>query len=171
MSKISSRIIIDFVFVSPLRHSISKGLRRGTVFYILLIVLLFSHSSSAHPMKPLKIQKSDGSQLSLRVEIADNDEERMKGLMFRKTMGINEGMLFVFDQDTANPFWMKNTPLPLDILFISSDQRIVAISEKTVPFSEKLIEFGTYYRFALELNAGFVAKHKIKKGDKIIYER
>jgi len=122
-------------------------------------------------MKSLKIQKSDGSQISLKVEIADNDEERMKGLMFRKTMGINVGMLFVFDQDTFNPFWMKNTPLPLDILFISSDKRIVAIAEKTVPFSEKLIESGAYYRFALELNAGFVAKHKIQKGDKIIYER
>lgn len=122
-------------------------------------------------MKSLKIQKSNGSQLSLKVEIADNDDERMKGLMFRKTMGVNEGMLFVFDQDTFNPFWMKNTPLPLDILFISSDQRIVAIAEKTVPFSEKLIEAGVYYRFALEMNAGFVAKHKIQKGDKIIYER
>ena len=121
-------------------------------------------------MQPLKIQKIDSSFVALQVEVADSDEERMKGLMFRKSLNENEGMLFVFDRDTDGPFWMKDTPLSLDIIFINSQNQVVWIEENTTPFSEELIRSkGGLYRFALEVKAGFARVHQIQKGDIIIH--
>ena len=126
-------------------------------------------------MQPLKIQKIDSSFVALQVEVADSDEERMKGLMFRKSLNENEGMLFVFDRDTDGPFWMKDTPLSLDIIFINSQNQVVSIAENTTPFSEQLIYSSSPpapslpYRFALEVRAGFTKQHQIQKGDIIIY--
>jgi uncharacterized membrane protein (UPF0127 family) len=98
------------------------------------------------------------------VEIAVKPGERSAGLMFREHMAQDHGMLFVFDQMQPVGFWMKNTILPLDLVFIGEDGRIKAI-EHGEPFSEAVISPGEPVRFVLELNAGVAAKDGIADGD------
>lgn len=135
----------------------------------LLATLTLTACNRNDSLKKLSIQKNNSSNplTSLRVELAQTDESRQRGLMFRKNMPHQEGMLFVFDEDTDVPFWMKNTYIPLDILFIDANFQIVDIKENTHPMSEELIRPGAPYRLALEVNAGFVKENKIEAGDKV----
>lgn len=101
------------------------------------------------------------------VEIAQTDDEKAKGLMGRESLPENYGMWFVFDAPQVMQFWMKNTAIPLDILFVGSDMKVLTIHENAVPFDEKLIAPEAPAQYVLELNAGQVAKHGIKKGDAV----
>jgi len=145
-----------------------------TKFFLLGILLWSclaptSCSRDTH-LKKLTIQKNDSSSsVAVKVSIADTDEARMRGLMFRKEMGSKEGMLFIFERDTDSPFWMKNTYLPLDILFINANNEVVDIKEMAQPLSEDLIRPNAPYRLALELNGGFVKANKIEAGDRVAY--
>ena len=103
---------------------------------------------------------------SFRIEIADDDAERSAGLMFREQMPDDHGMLFVFEQTREVGFWMKNTPMPLDLIFIGPDGKIKAIRQGE-PFSEALIAPGEPVRFVLELKAGTAEKAGIADGDKV----
>ena len=136
------------------------------LFFFLCLVLACSPSPN---MKKIVIEKANSSnmKIAIRAEIADSDIERMRGLMFRKAMPEKEGMLFIFDEENLTPFWMKDTYLPLDILFINSQKEIVDIAENAQPLSEELIPPHAPYRYALELNAGFVKKYKVERGDRI----
>ncbi|CAM5600723.1 hypothetical protein MAUB1S_10162 [Mycolicibacterium aubagnense] len=98
------------------------------------------------------------------VEIADDDGEREAGLMFRQSMPADRGMLFVFPQTEGVGFWMKNTPMPLDLLFIGQDGRIKAI-RRGQPQSEAVIAPNEPVRFVLELRAGTAERENIKEGD------
>lgn len=99
-----------------------------------------------------------------RIEIADDDAEREAGLMFRQSMPDDHGMLFVFPQTESVGFWMKNTPMPLDLLFIGQDGRIKAI-RRGEPQSETVIAPDEPVRFVLELKAGTAGRQNIKEGD------
>ncbi|WP_297586674.1 DUF192 domain-containing protein [Roseibium sp.] len=114
----------------------------------------------------LTIQTADG-ELTFVVEVAANDIERARGLMFREEMAENQGMLFIFESEGERFFWMKNTPLPLDIIYISTAGKIVSIAEDTTPFSEAVIPSGKPARFVLELNAGTSQKLAIAIGDHV----
>lgn len=100
------------------------------------------------------------------VEIADDATERERGLMFRETMPDDRGMLFVFGQTQQLGFWMKNTPLPLDLIFIGENGRIADILPG-VPFSEAVITPGVPVRFVLEVKSGIAAKNRIGTGDRL----
>lgn len=102
------------------------------------------------------------------VKVAKTDEERMKGLMFVKEMPKNEGMLFDFSMyDSKNiAMWMKNTYIPLDMLFIGCNGSIVDFVENTVPFSLDTIKSDKDFCFVLEVNGGEVKSRGLKIGDK-----
>ncbi|WP_157015343.1 DUF192 domain-containing protein [Mesorhizobium xinjiangense] len=100
------------------------------------------------------------------IEIADDPEERSRGLMFRTRMAENHGMLFIFEQTRPLGFWMKNTPLPLDLVFIGEDGRVVDVL-RGEPFSTDPISPGQPARFVLELNAGIAQKTGIVTGVRI----
>ncbi|WP_394891936.1 DUF192 domain-containing protein [Mesorhizobium sp. AaZ16] len=117
-----------------------------------------------HP-EPL-IAETDAGERAFNVEIADEPGERSRGLMFRQEMDNDHGMLFVFEESQPVGFWMKNTPLPLDLLFIGQDGKVRAI-EKGEPFSEAPIAPGEPVQFVLELNAGTAAEAGIENGDLI----
>nr|WP_246252100.1 DUF192 domain-containing protein [Mesorhizobium camelthorni] len=117
-----------------------------------------------HP-EPL-IAETDEGERSFNIEIADDPGERSRGLMFRQEMDNDHGMLFVFEESQPVGFWMKNTPLPLDLVFIGQDGKVRAI-EKGEPFSEAPIAPGEPVQFVLELNAGTVAEAGIENGDLI----
>ncbi|MEP6566029.1 MAG: DUF192 domain-containing protein [Mesorhizobium sp.] len=101
---------------------------------------------------------------SFSIEVADTDAEREAGLMFRQDMADDHGMLFVFENVRPVTFWMKNTPMPLDLIFIGQDGKIRAI-KKGEPQSEAIVSSGLPVRFVLELKAGTAARNGIEYGD------
>src|ERR1043165_2094710 len=108
------------------------------------------------PMEDLSIETQSGVQ-RFHVEIADNDAEREQGLMYRRSMAVDHGMLFIFDPPSPQSFWMHNTFLPLDLIFIGADGRIVNIAANATPFSDDNIPSAGPVSGVLELNAGRAA--------------
>ena len=117
------------------------------------------------PQRLPAIQLSAGMHL-VRAEVAQSPAQREIGLMHRKTMGPNEGMLFVFEQAAPQCFWMKNTLLPLSIAFLADDGTVVNI-EDMKPQSLDSHCAKEPVRFALEMNQGWFAKRGIKPGSKL----
>lgn len=101
------------------------------------------------------------------IEIADNDYERQLGLMFREEMLESQGMLFIFPYQTIQSFWMRNTKLSLDILFINKEKKIVTIHKGTNILSDQSYPSSDPSIYVLEVIAGFTDKFNIKEGDKI----
>lgn len=101
------------------------------------------------------------------MEVADDEYEITTGLMYRSKMEINQGMLFVFPDVQMRSFWMKNTKIPLDIIFISEDQRIVTIQKNTVPYNLSSIPSSEEAKYVLEVNAGFSDRFGLQLNDRL----
>ena len=101
------------------------------------------------------------------VELAANDAERERGLMFRKELPEGRGMLFDFKEERPVSFWMHNTYIPLDMIFIRGDGRILSIAENTKPLSDALIPSGGPVRAVLEVIGGTARKLGIAPGDRV----
>lgn len=114
---------------------------------------------------------SDSIRVALDIELALTDYEIQTGLMYRDTMGDTEGMLFVFQDEAPHSFYMKNTLIPLDILFIDKDLRIVNIHRNATPLSESGIPSSGPVQYVLEINAGLSDRWKLEVGDRIRYEK
>lgn len=112
------------------------------------------------------IEGADG-KVAVTVELALTRKEQSRGLMWRESMPEDHGMLFVFADERPRSFWMKNTPLPLDIVYISEDGRIVSIAENTTPYSVESIPSGKPARYVLEVNGGFCAPRGIGAGNRV----
>ena len=108
---------------------------------------------------------SDDQSHKFRVDLALTHHQQMQGLMFRRNMPADAGMLFVYKQEAPVAMWMKNTYLPLDMLFIARGGMILKIAERTVPLSEATIASGRAVIAVLELNAGTASRLGIKPGD------
>lgn len=117
----------------------------------------------------LTIETDDGRVLEFSVELALTPEQRARGLMFREQLASDAGMLFLFDREAPRAFWMKNTYLPLDIVFIDHAGRIVSIARDTTPLSETPIPSEAPAKGVLELNAGTAAALDIGPGDRVVY--
>jgi hypothetical protein len=107
------------------------------------------------------------SQYRFEVEVADDAGERAAGLMHRQSLADNAGMLFLYPKPQPVEFWMKNTPLSLDIVFVRADGTIVRIAERTTPMSEELIPSGEPVRAVLEVKAGIMRQLGITVGDRL----
>jgi len=118
------------------------------------------------PTEELTITTDKGTH-RFSVEVAATDAQKAKGLMFRERMAPDQGMLFLFQAAGERYFWMKNTPLSLDIIFIDDTGRIISIAEGTTPFSEKMIPSGGPAKYVLELLAGTSRRLGIKPGDQV----
>lgn len=101
----------------------------------------------------------------INVEVSDSPAARRKGLQNRNSLGENYGMLFVFEQETQDPFWMKDTFISLDLIFFDKDYYVIDLIEKSEPMSEKLLFSKHPYRYVLEINGGHAKKHDIRVGD------
>lgn len=111
--------------------------------------------------------KTAAGNFDFVVEIADEPEERMIGLMHRKKMALKHGMLFDFGHNSLVNMWMQNTVLSLDMIFIRQNGTVAKVAVRTTPFSEDIITSGEPVSHVLELNAGVAALIGLKKGDKI----
>lgn len=120
------------------------------------------------PSAPLAIQTSDKVH-RFKVEVATKPEERAQGLMFRRTLAADAGMLFDFGRTEPVAMWMKNTFIPLDMLFITSDGTIVNIAQRTVPESLTAIPSAKPVRYVLEVASGTASRLGLKPGDKVLY--
>lgn len=118
------------------------------------------------PNPRLKTVELQAGSRRLKVELAVTADEREKGLMFRKALGEDEGMLFVFDSDQQLAFWMKNTSIPLSIAYIASDGTIREI-HGLEPFSLDAVKAGRSVRYALEVNRGWFDRAGLKEGDRL----
>lgn len=114
---------------------------------------------------------SDSSVLKqIDIEVADDEAERAQGLMNRPWMEETQGMLFIMELEERQNFWMRNTIIPLDIIYVSADKRIVSIAKDTQPFSEKSIPSAGPAKYVVEVIAGFSDKYGLKAGDRIEFE-
>ena len=125
-------------------------------------------SPHGFPLGTIHIQTAYGDTLSLNVEVARTSRDRAKGLMHRETLGDIDGMLFIWQNAALRQFWMKNTPLSLDILFFDEDGTLVHMAEAQKPFSESLIHSLLPAKYVLELPAGDSARRHIALGDRLI---
>lgn len=122
---------------------------------------------SAAPARVLV--ETDRGTAAVRVEIARTPEAQERGLMYRKALAADAGMIFVFDAEKRHAFWMANTLLPLDMLFISTDGRVAAIVERA-PLGLESDDGGVASRYVLEVNRGWSREHGVKKGDRVRFE-
>ena len=133
---------------------------------LMLILLIFLYGCSSN-----FVEIDNGDEIiKIKVEIAADDEERANGLMFREKLGKNKGMLFVYSNSEVRTFWMKNTLIPLDIIFISSELEIINI-EEALPCLEdpcKVYSSKEEVKYVLEVNKGFTKWKNINVGDKVV---
>jgi len=135
----------------------------------LLWIALVAPPSMAQSLEPLAILSGD-SRHEFSVEIANTPAARSRGLMYRRSMPANQGMLFDFERDDMISMWMRNTYISLDMLFIRKDGTIARIVEHTEPLSERTISSGEPVRSVLELNAGTASRLGISAGDRVEHQ-
>jgi uncharacterized membrane protein (UPF0127 family) len=132
-------------------------------------VTLFAFAApraEAASVQPLEIVTKNGVQV-FSVEMATTEQEKETGLMYRKELADGKGMLFDFSPEQEVSMWMKNTYIPLDMIFIRSDGRILRIAENTEPLSTKIIASGGLAKGVLEVIAGTAKKYGIEPGDRV----
>jgi len=150
------------------------------VIALILIIVLPDNKTMEYSVPQPKFAKEgiaafyskDGAEkCSFDIEIADTPETLTNGLMYRDSMAVNKAMLFIFDKSEQRSFWMKNTYLPLDIIYISEDSTIVSVSENTTPFSEQTVMSKGPALYVLEINAGLYKQFGLETGDKFYWRR
>jgi uncharacterized membrane protein (UPF0127 family) len=139
--------------------------RRGTLALALFLLI----AAGCDPGARVSIVAKDGTpRASVKVEIADTAFKREVGLMYRKQLAPDGGMIFVFPREERLTFWMKNTEIPLDMIFITSNLRVNGIIADAQPFSEdRLTVPGAYSQYVLEVNGGFCKRHGIQVADRV----
>lgn len=158
--------------------------RMVLVFFFLEMSLLsactYHHQPSKVNLPPSSIRKdgtldfvhSDESiKASIAIEIADTPETHMKGLMGRSALDDSSGMLFVFEQIKPQNFWMKNTPVPLDIIFIGGNGCIINIAESTIPMSNQRYRSKGPVKYVVEVRAGFAKRFQLDPDTCIQWQR
>jgi uncharacterized membrane protein (UPF0127 family) len=118
----------------------------------------------------VSIVAKDGRSTTFQVEIADTPAKREMGLQYRRELAGERGMIFVFSREEPHSFWMKNTPISLDMIFVSADQRIVGIVENAVPFSLDGRAVAGSSKYVLEINGGLARRHGFAVGDSVRFE-
>ncbi|MBC3757560.1 DUF192 domain-containing protein [Hyunsoonleella sp. SJ7] len=114
--------------------------------------------------------ETDSLKTKLDIEIADTDFDVETGLMYRNSMKSNQGMLFVFEDERERYFYMKNTRIPLDIIYIDAKKSIVSFQKNAKPFDESALPSEAPAKYVLEINAGLADQWGLKAGDSILWK-
>ena len=178
--------------VGPKKKSGSTLAISATIILILALIAVLTYQPSSKPVSTsqpttssqqpevydftkqgeLRFQTARQDFISaIDIELAQDDLKRQQGLMYRDKMADNQGMLFIFDDEDTRSFWMKNTILPLDMIFVNSHNEIVTIHKNTTPYSEQSYTSTKPAKYVVEVNAGYADRHKIAVGDRIAWSR
>ena len=147
-----------------------KTLKFG--FWVVLFSVLACKKDKAKTVKPIEITfekeaevyflKHNDTIKTIDVELAQSDYEQQTGLMHRSSMKMNQGMLFIYPDERPRPtFYMKNTRIPLDLIYINADKQIVEINKNAKPYDENPIRAEQPAQYVLEVNAGFADQYKM----------
>ncbi|MDE2364725.1 MAG: DUF192 domain-containing protein [Hyphomicrobiales bacterium] len=139
---------------------------RNIALALFAFVLAASPARAAPDLEKLTFVTKSGEH-AFSVEVMRTPAEHERGLMFRRYLPPDRGMLFDFGKDEAVQMWMKNTYIPLDMVFVGKDGRVVSIAANTEPFSERTIPSGGPVTGVVELNAGAAAKINLQAGDMV----
>jgi uncharacterized membrane protein (UPF0127 family) len=119
------------------------------------------------PVAPVRFLDAPGGPITITAEVAKTDEERQRGLMFRTSLGDDRGMIFVFERERQLAFWMKNTCIPLDMIFVASDGVIVGIEENVPTLNENTYAPGCPASYVIEVNAGWTRERGVRAGQRV----
>lgn len=157
----------------------SKLLSLPRSFAALLALLLATQVSGdttdaaqldrAFPRSTMQIATPNARLHTFKIWVADTDQRRARGLMYVKSMADDEGMLFIYPQSVRASMWMKNTFIPLDMLFVAADGKVMHVVENTEPQSLKTIESTSEVIAVIELKGGTAAKLHIAKGARVMH--
>ena len=117
------------------------------------------------------VRTSEGRSYEFKVEIADTPAKRQLGLQYRKELASDHGMLFIFPAEQIQSFWMKDTPIPLDMIFIDRDWKIVGVVHEATPFSLDSRSVSLPSQYVLEINGGLARKMGIERGDRVRFDQ
>jgi uncharacterized membrane protein (UPF0127 family) len=143
--------------------------RRGALAALLAAALSSAPACAAPPSGPRVILESGGKSHLVQVEVADTDAKRERGLMFRKELADGRGMLFLFDEEGEHGFWMKDTLIPLDLIFVDSSGKITGIIAQARPLTLEPRNGGPS-RMVLEVPGGWAAARGVRAGDRMRVE-
>ena len=147
------------------------------IFGVLLVALCLVQAGPARAQNALatfergelEIETGDGTRHVFQIELATTPEQKSQGLMFRRSLAPDGGMLFVYPSDRTITMWMRNTLIPLDMVFIAADGRIVKVAQRTVPMSLATISSGGPAKAVLEVNGGTAARLGLEPGDRVVH--
>jgi len=135
----------------------------------LMAVALLSPLAAVAGGTGILVLKTESGEHSYTVEVAKTNRERAKGLMFRRSLPDTSGMIFLYDPPQPVGMWMRNTYIPLDMIFIAADGTVRRVAANTEPFSTDIIVSGGPVAAVLELNAGQAEKIGVKPGDLVVF--
>ena len=142
----------------------SERIRIGPLAFVFVLLALLGCARGPC----VSIVGADGKpRATVAVEVANTGPQREVGLMFRKHLDDNAGMIFVFPDSAPRNFWMHNTPIPLDMIFADAEGRVTGIVANAEPYSDKLLGVEGNSQYVLEVNGGFCARNGIKRGRQI----
>ncbi|HBR69043.1 MAG TPA: DUF192 domain-containing protein [Rhodospirillaceae bacterium] len=148
------------------KYKLTLGL---AVAVVLVVFVAFAVTGLASPSSTLTIQSANGAKHVFKVEVARTREEMAQGLMNRTELAADAGMVFLFEDEDYRSFWMKNTLIPLDIIFIGKDGTIRHIHPMALPLDETPVPSGAPAAAVLEINGGKTQALGIAVGDRVIY--
>jgi hypothetical protein len=121
--------------------------------------------------KSIQLKNDSGNLVNLTVEVAQTEQERERGLMYRTSLGEQQGMLFLFPNVAEQTFWMKNTLLPLDMIFVDEHNKIVTIAGADPCTADPctLYTSGKPVKYVIEVKKGFASSHKISLGNEVLF--
>jgi hypothetical protein len=163
--------------MAPFKGKITRASTCLTLFALCALITFAAELNAAKPGNLLNefprtkliIDTSGSGCVLFDVYVAQTPEHRSQGLMYIESMGDYEGMIFTYSASLQISMWMKNTLIPLDMLFIDTDLKIAGMHPDAVPHSEEIIESGKEVVAVIELNAGSIKRFNIAAGDRIIF--
>jgi uncharacterized protein len=140
----------------------------SSLFLVLLAIFLLRGIGSAYDKSVTFLGDGGKTSCSFKVELAVTPEQQEKGLMYRKSLSKGTGMLFIFDTDQMRFFWMKNTYIPLDLVFVTSKFEVVNIFHYAKPLDESAMSSALPVKYVIEINAGDADRCRIRAGSKVL---
>jgi uncharacterized membrane protein (UPF0127 family) len=140
----------------------------------LIIAVLVSSAvigvTACQAQPQVSIVTKEGHEIAFQVDVADTPAKREMGLQYRRDLPESRGMIFLFPGEEQQSFWMKNTPIALDMIFISAERKVVGIVENTVPFSLDSRSVRGRSQYVLEINGGLSRRYGFKPGDSVRFQ-